>query len=82
LARGEETKGPPSKRERADTARAIRNHTEKIKTGGLVIRWSNLTEAEARRLVDLTKANNRSTRAWWPLVLRGVGAPRRSKRSV
>jgi hypothetical protein len=67
------TARPPSRRERADTAALVRRYTENITSGGLTIRWSNLTEREARQLVDMTRAHNRSTRSWWPLVLRGAG---------
>ena len=40
---------------------------------GIAIRWANLTEGEARRLVELTRTGDRSTRNWWPLVLRAAG---------
>ena len=71
------TARPPSNRERARTAAVVRRYTENITPGGLTIRWSNLTEREARQLVDMTRDNNRSTRRWWPLVLRGAGVKQR-----
>jgi hypothetical protein len=67
------TARPPSRRERAKTAADVRRYTESITSGGLTVRWSNLTEREARQLVDLTRSHNRSTRSWWPLVLQGAG---------
>jgi hypothetical protein len=67
---------PPTRRERTETERAISLYTDTSTSGGLAIRWANLTESEARRLVDLTKAGDRSTRRWWPLVLRAAGMRR------
>ena len=66
----------PTRPERVETVRAVRSYTRRLADGGLVIRWGNLTEDEARRLVDLTRGRNRSTGKWWPLVLRGTGVRR------
>jgi hypothetical protein len=51
----------------------IQSYIAKTAARGVGISWANLTEGEARRLVELTKAGNRSTRDWWPLVLRAAG---------
>ena len=64
---------PPTRRERGQTEATIRTYTANNSTHGIAIRWANLTESEARRLVELTKAGDRSTRNWWPLVLRAAG---------
>jgi len=75
------TTRPPSRRERANTAAVVRRYTENIRPGGLTIRWSNLTEREARQLIDLTRNHNRSTRSWWPLVLQGAGLKQQRRRA-
>ncbi len=62
----------PTRRERANTARLVRSYTKNITARGLEVQWSNLTENEARQLVDLTNNHNRSTSKWWPLVLRAT----------
>ena len=62
----------PTRRERANTTRLVRSYTKSITAGGLEIQWSNLTENEARRLIDLTTNHDRSTSKWWPLVLRAT----------
>jgi hypothetical protein len=64
---------PPTRRERAETEATIRIYTANRATRGLAIRWAYLTEDEARRLVELTRAGDRSTRNWWPLMLRAAG---------
>jgi hypothetical protein len=68
----------PSRRERTETAALVKSYTKTVTTGGLTIRWGNLTQDEARQLIDLTRSRDRSTRAWWPVVLRGAGIKRRS----
>jgi hypothetical protein len=70
-----------SRRERSDTAAVVKRYTENIAPGGLTIRWSNLTEREARQLIDMTRLHNRSTRSWWPLVLQGAGVKQQRGRS-
>jgi hypothetical protein len=73
---------PPTRRERAVTERAIKRYTGTSWTGSLAISWAKLTEAEARRLVDLTTRGDRSTRHWWPLVLRAAGVRAARPRAV
>jgi hypothetical protein len=64
---------PPTRRERAETEATIETYTANTATRGISIRWANLTEGDARRLVELTQNGDRSTRNWWPLVLRAAG---------
>ena len=70
---GAKTMTPPTRGERAEVKSAIQIYTANAATRGLVISWANLTEVEARRLVELTRTGDRSTRDWWPLVLRAAG---------
>lgn len=70
---GADAPEPPTRRERSETEATIRIYTANAVTRGLAIRWAYLTEGEARRLVELTRAGDRSTRNWWPLVLRAAG---------